>query len=1063
MSTSDFTKFTGGTQDKGVNNFEPDIGAEITWDEATVNVTSGVQRGVGVRYGVAPLAGHSNTESPAGNNSNGIQRSEGSSGQSLTFREQIFGIVPITMAPYDGAYPKANRQFYVYLVGLDDSSNTTIDACVGCSISGGVSKQESTFVAGLATSSYRQESPLVRRHKTELLNLPQITTPTAASMQAILQQVSARYWAPYAHISVSGKRVPYQWMLGDVTVDPDATHTPGVNIWTVAFTSGGSPTVYCGAPSEIITRDFSANDTRGILVYCLDTNGYNLDMSYSAQITSANTTAVTAYGTGTMYAAVTGTKSGASTAYSSAEGALVNDPGSYTNTKHDAVLLAGEIPIAIIYQDWLMAVKGMMPRWVDLSSPGCIPRALNTRLGEFTGRAFASGSFNTTLPLTFSDANTGILRKNVIYDIGFSYYNKLIDYETNVQFFNEILNDTDDYTSCIPDATNGSVFHLSQTNPTLLKSPWEYSDTHSSATSAGCTGRGFSINDYEIRFYFRESGTSEWLPAGNYDAAQYWFWNGWLETKSGSGAYAPRICSAASGGLPGGQSSGFIDYSPLPKQRYICALVFQQRAFWWSEKTMQFSLTNNIYAYPTRNITACPTGKWRGGIAHSESRGLSQISRLIVFGDQTYSGRFTGEKTVQNVRISSDTLGQFEVDGSDFRLEFLSESTAFSFRSAVVADNILYWWGPQGIYQDNGVDPPFKISGILEPDIFAYVDMARDSEVHCVYNKRTSEILWFYPPKVADATYPTHGLIYNVENEKFYPFKMRCQVDSSQNIKLENDDTPDDVDGERLLIHCRETTASTIQRTFYFDDMVEAGEQGPLRELTVLTVATPVAGTRRLTLTTGSAGITASGIAANDLICIQNAKGYAPTLVLADDMIAKVTAVSNGSNYIEIALPDGASFDAAASLTGTTAFPIYQMHATTAGLHGITYNIATNYWLPDGLSNSWYWVYLYFLFKYTGIPTPTNVFTGLPTGAVIDLTYRSLVCTAALTDVLHLRDNSAAHCQIHHPMRNTGRAASGQALKYALSGIHIGNPWTLEYLEAHCKKENGFTLKEFEG
>ncbi len=119
--------------------------------------------------------------------------------------------------------------------------------------------------------------------------------------------------------------------------------------------------------------------------------------------------------------------------------------------------------------------------------------------------------------------------------------------------------------------------------------------------------------------------------------------------------------------------------------------------------------------------------------------------------------------------------------------------------------------------------------------------------------------------------------------------------------------------------------------------------------------------------------------------------------------------------------------------------------------------------MPDGLSNSWYFLYLYFLFKYTGIPTPTNVLTGLPTGAEVDLIYRSLVCTAALTDALRLRDNSAGHCQLHHPMRNQGRAASGQALKYALSGIHIGNPWTLEYQEAHCKKETGFTLKEFEG
>ncbi len=1059
MSTSDLEKFPGGTQDKGINTFDPDIGAEITWDEATTNVTGGVRRGVGPRYGVAPLAGHSNTIALAGNETNGLMKSENTSGAGLTFREQVYACIPVTMAPYDGAWPKANRQFYVWLVGLVDGSNYTLDACISATLASSVNKQASTLVAGLAESSYRQESPLVRRHKTEFLNLPQIATPTAANMQSALRSVGSRNWTPWAHISVSGKRIPYQWMLGDRIVAGDATHTPSLTIWTVNVTAAG---ILAGAPSEIVTRESTDNATRVIQVYCLDVNGYKLDIQYSARITNADTTAVQAYGSGIMYQAVTGAKGGGSTSYSSTGCALINDPGSYTNSKHEAILFAGEIPLAVIYQDWLVAVKGMMPRWIDLSGPCCIPRLLGPNL--LAGPNGRASSMPTAVP-SQEAANTGILRKDTTYDFGFSSYNKLIDYETNVVYGCTHTIATDDLVAINFDQLGGGDdnvwenFQNSSTN-NFSAFPWEFSNATTKSDSPPFP-RGFSLNDYEYRLYYRESGTNEWLPGGSYDAAQYWFYYAWASSPfSGN----PTFCTGPVANLPGGQANGFIDYSPLPKQRYICTVVYQNRAFWWSEKTMQFSLQNNIYAYPTRNTVAAQTGKWRGGIVHIRSGEVEQTSRLVCFGDSSYVGVFTGVKTQQNVRISSDIIGQFEIDGSDFQLDYLCDATAFSFRAAAVARGVLYFWGPQGVYQDDGVSSPQKISGIYEPEILQFVDMGRDSEVHCVFNKRCSEVIWFYPPKETDATYPTYLLIYNVENGKFYNGKMRFQVDSAQVIQIENDDTPDDVDGERILIHGRPGTADgNDQRTYYFDDLVAAGEQGPTRELTVQTVSTPTPGTLRLTLATGSVGITAGDIAVNDLICVQNAKGYAPSLTLGADMIAKITAINNGSNWIEIALPTGASFDASATLTGQTAFPIYHKKPTAAGLHGITYNVTTNYWLPGGLSSAWSWLYLYFLFKYGGIPTPTDVFTGLPSGAQVDLTYRTLVCAAALTDTLKLRNNSAGHCQIHHPLRNAGRAANGQALKYALSGIHIGNPWTLEYLEAHCKAERGFTLKEFEG
>lgn len=1066
MGTVDRRKFPGGSQDKGLNNFNSAIDSEISWAEGTVNVSGGIRRGVSPRNGMAPLAGHSNTESLASNQTNGIQKSETTSGSDgLTHRQAIYGIVPITMAPYDGSYPKANQQFYAYLVGLTYSSDLSIDVCLGATLASSVNKQASTLVAGLAQSSYRQESPLVRLHKTELLNLPIFSsTPTAASMQEILKQVPNRWYMSHSHISVAGKRIPYQWMLGKTTSTPDAGTSPAINIWSVQFTGGVNPTINLGSPSEIITREFVANDQRLLTMYCLDSTGSPLDMSYSATILANQTAAVSAYGSGNAYSAASATKSGASVAYASVSAVILNDPGSFTNSRHEAILIAGETPIAVIYQDWLKATKGMMPRFVDLTSPGCNPRNGLALASTATVTSSEKSGFAQPSTITMS-VTQGILSANVQYDIGFSYYNKLIDYETNVVFGCSVIPTSDRSSIEIPTwsgATEDSAWDL-MFNGGLVEHllPWEYSDSRPIAGVEG--GRGFHINDYEIRFYYRVSGIGEWLPAGSFDAAKLWFF-----PFQNQGQEA-LICQQAVASVPGGQPNGFVDYSPLPKQRYICSVVFNQRAFWFSEKDFRFSLQDNIYAYPLRNVVSSQTGKWRGGIVHARKDEFRLEARIVVFGDNTYSGRFTGNKFVQNVRVSANEVGQFPVDGSDFVLDYLCDATAFSYRSAVVADGVLYFWGPQGVYRDDGTSGgPQKISDVLEPTIYEYVDMGRDDEIHCVFNKRVNEVVWFYPPKETDAEFPTYGLVFNIENNRFYPVKFRCQVDASQNIKLENDETPDGVDGERVLLHCRETTAATVQRTFYYDDVVEAGEQGPGRELTVITVATPATGQRRLTLAAGSIGVTAGNIEVNDYICVQNARGYAPALTDADDFIAKIVGVNNASSYIDIELPTGAAFDATASLTGQTAFPIYHRKRSAAGLHGITYNIQTNYWMPDGLSNSWVWQYMLFLFRYAGIPTPLDPLTlnyTNPQSLVsrINFAHRSLVCGGPSESVLSIVNNSSGYCQIHHPLRNVNRSANGQALAFTLSGIFIGDLWTLEYVEAHNMAEDGFTLKEFEG
>ena len=1054
---NDMVRHIGGSQDKGINTFDPDIGAEITWDESTVNVSGGIRRGAGPRYGVAPLVGHADTESTTGTRTNGITAAEGATGQGLRDRKLIFSIVPFSMVPYDGTWPKQNRQSYAYIVGLDDGSGGyTLDVCLGSTLSGSIYKQSPDIRAGLMDSSYKGESPLVRKHKTELINLPTTSTPTADDVASILSFPDGRFWTPTANISISGKRVPYHWLLADNLTVPNATTSPRLNLWEIPAIVALNPNILGGSPSEIITRENQDDAERTVQLFCLSGALGYLDLKYENTITNLDTHPALEYSITTAnYDEISPTiKTGASTAYGSVGAVLLNDPGSYTNTKHHAILVAGEKPLAVIYRDWLQAESGMKPQWIDLSNPTAIPRdSLSYYRGtadelESRGSAFFNSNANPAI-FVETGAGNGIFRTGIEYQLGVSFYNKTIDYETNV-VFGTAFKPTADFTGiCIHNVGGTNCFSEMHGSGTHVP-PWEHSE--SKVYFNGETPRGFHINDYEIRFYYKVTGSAEWLPAGFFDAAKYWFFPE-FPSFSGGSIQGPTVGQSPVAGTPGGQAGAFVDYSPLPKQRYICTVTFNNRAFWFSEKSAHFSLSGNIYAYPTRNIFNVPSGTVRGGIVHIQDGETEHEARLVIFAsDQTYVSRFTGLKLKQQVRVSATTVGQFDVDGSDFTIDNLTDGTAYSYRAAVVAEGDLYWWGSKGVYFDDGRSKPRKISGLLEDEIFDYVDTSRIGEIHAIYNTRTSEVIWFYPPKVPDADYPTHGLAYNVESGKFYPMKFRCQIDSAQNIQIEDDDSPSGISGERVLIHARATSAATVQRTFFLDQLCKSGEQGPTRELLVKDVSTPADPTSRV-LGLAAGHLDLSTISVNDFLAFQNVNGYSDA-TLGNDFIAKILAVDVGASEITIAMPTGASLSDAA-LVGPNFFPAYHRGALDAGNHGITYQIQTNYWLPGGVDVAWLWQYIYMMFKYTPWPAPTV--------NQLALAYRTLVCGGFIVDNLTLTDNSDGNCQIFHQLRNTESAALGQALKYRFAGVHIGHQWTLEYLEAHCVPDKGYTLKEFEG
>ncbi len=194
-------------------------------------------------------------------------------------------------------------------------------------------------------------------------------------------------------------------------------------------------------------------------------------------------------------------------------------------------------------------------------------------------------------------------------------------------------------------------------------------------------------------------GSYEWLPALVVDASFL--------------AYYPNhrvlwMCKGAIAQLPGGQPGGFNDYSPLPDDVYDCVVSFRERIFWISPTSCVFSMRNNAFAYPLRNSVSAPTGEFRGALVHAYPGQAEQDSRIVIFGSkETYIGRFTGRYQNYPVTIGTTTY-TYPLEGSDFQVDTWTSVTAFSHRSAVVAEGILYWWGPEGIYKDVGRDLPVK-------------------------------------------------------------------------------------------------------------------------------------------------------------------------------------------------------------------------------------------------------------------------------------------------------------------------------------------------------------------
>lgn len=1071
-------KFIAGTMDKGIQVNTSSFQTDLVLDLDAYNVTQGIHLGLGPRQGISPLPGQSDTETlvAATGRLPGLMKAEEGNGVGyFTDRRKILGIVRLNTS-WIGVSP-ANYYFMVVIDANGNLDASPISKAANASLI-------PVLFSDLARGGLSQNAANSSDYNRIFGALPlaemvaaDTTNSKSANLQLALRSSTGVNYASIATLSVSGGSIPMQWYVGDIVTAPDATHAPSLSLWGILDglkdLDGNLTPVNLGLPSEFVFPFRLSPTPRNMFIYPLKNDATSSLMYYSVSVVANSGNFIPGpcvQQINLLLSSTTATKSGVGVDYAAQRIALVNDNNCTSSSAYQAILVADGTSHAkaVLVNGWTANGSSQVQQVVDLANSPLEPRTHITVYNEETlpkrtcliswpdfvrGTPMVSAAGGPTLD---DSLQSGVLLGDTVYEFTFSMYHKRFNCESNVGvpvkfqtgtttagFALQLFNLSQPmYAECI---NNGGMaqwmpFAFGQVADT--NNPADYRDF-------------LYMNFIEYRFYYRQEGTTQWLVAGYIDAAQLWF----------RPNFQYWVCTGNEAGLPGGQAGGFIDYSRLPADIYKCVVQYKNRAWWFSDTAVVFSLPNNIFAYPAANSIAATSGIFRGAIVHNYPGQAQQSSRLVIFGsDTTYVARFTGDKVQQPVLVQFDQPpASLDLDGSDLIIDPWTSVTAFSYRTAVVADGILYYWGPQGVYRDDGVATPTKISSDLEPWIFTVYDPTKTPSMHCVYDAQTKEITWFYTPKTADSGYLTHSIVYNVQNQTFLRGKFVGQVDWAQNLELDtgtNSTSPLALYGKRVVIGQRlSTTASAIQRAYFYDQRNRSGDIGHHSTWMVKEVATPSTGVRRLTLAAGYDATNFATFAVGDYIALQQTNDYARgaltgTELTGDDMIATVAAVNTGAGTLDITLPAGAALTTAA-LDYFAYFPFWQCTPTGPGINGISYNLPTGYWVPAGMGGYFFWLYCYMLSKITLWKTDLGLGT--------TISYRSATATSSISDNLTFANNSDGNWQLYHPLRPGNDNHEGQGLKFTWSGVHIGHEWVLQYMEAHGTPISGDVLKRFEG
>lgn len=1119
-------QFIGDIANAGLALRSMDFSTSIELNSTCSNVTAGIDRGQAPRYGMAPLVSQSIDSAVDANGTYGMLGSANSSSARAVYGlYRVFGIqsVPLISQTEIGSTssPKTTKTYFFACIGVTPDGGTNQYLAwvpLGTSGSSFAWVPKAAVAYGLlrplvesntatpsvcAPGNYRMAGVDLAGESTEtqFRNLAKINLPSGTID-----------YCSTAVLAVAGQAIPAQWILGNRVTVGDAT-TSATSVFTLF-----------GCPNFPIDRKFTQGN-RSWALYNISSSvfgtargleaeyDFSKTPTYTDLLATADQSFATAHLTATF---VTGSATrvdrvdASPPVYSAVGFVLWHDDVNYLNTAHTFLFAAPGKPLAMIVQGWQRNSVQMLEQWTDLRCRALAPGVYNTlnvddnttRYTEAVSGAtsatpeatswiawypFTEGTALRTLAslaatratdtvgIALGAANTGILRAKTTYEFTFAIFDKQLGTESNVGVPAKIRTSTDDFIAlCIwADMIVGGNYKQRCINSgssfgAILGSQQPYLRNKYSNSYA-------TLNYTEIRIYYRAFGSFEWLPALFIDAADYFYNPNHKELMA---------CTGNSVGSVGGQPGGFNDYSELPDDTYNCVVVWKQRVFWLSQKSLLFSNANDGFSYPVRNAAQIPQGEYKGATVHNYPGESEQDSRLVVWGTrETYVGKFSGALQQMSVQVDPDNVGTFYVDGSDFVLNSWTSVTAFSYRSACVADGILFFWGPQGVYRDDGVDTPAKISDELEPQIFDLYAKQRTDDIHCTYSEQTKEIIWFYFDNSVYSSYSaaqeqTKLMVYNTQTKEFTFGATSACVDGSQKLNSGAGtlDLVRATGGDRTVIFPRVSKASTgVQQAYFFDYRNRAGDLRYGLERLVSVIATPVAGSRRFTLPNGATGISVGDLISTDQInAYTNDQDSSSVAIVVEDFVGRVTAVNtSGTNYIDVLLPTNidASFVAAATLGPLNAFPIYVgktiLAANASAGNAFPFNLATQYWCPAGLNYNGFWLYLHLLFKLEllkaeGLDQSFGITLAHRTPDSLEFNEQDLIFGDERRGVWNDTINSDGNQQIYLPLKGTDQM-EGQGVKLKFSGLHYAHKWVLQYISAFASPQVYDFLKRYEG
>lgn len=715
-------------------------------------------------------------------------------------------------------------------------------------------------------------------------------------------------------------------------------------------------------------------------------------------------------------------------------------------------------------------------QWIDPTANLWTPRRYNTRnttiianpyteVQAIGGVAIARQTCWQNAPLFVFGTGTvnvftgqgGQLLQDRVYEYAYSIYNALTGKESNVG---------DPARAYVSGAQNNSIIRVQQSmNPLMFGAQTNATQfpafTEMFGEASAAVQAAIPINFLSYRVYFREVGSAEWLFNGEYSFSSIYF-----------EPFAPQvqIGRTAVVGEVGGQPGFYNDYSDLPVDDYIDVVAFQDRLFWLTKKCVRFSTLADKFSYPTRNIGVPTQGEFRGMIPHFFTGQALQNGRLVIFGsEEQFECRFTGQLQQEQVRVSSSALPQaVTVEGSDFNLAVRSSDTAFSGRAAVVAEGILYYMGPTGIFRDDGVNMPRRISQAIEPLYFDGYDKTATGEFFAYYNKRSREVLFFYRPSANNPTanpngYLTKAWVYSVRTEFFVTSSIAQQnnvigawsqygysslIDWSQTLNVTDFETQAHEPGTRALIGVREAQSSPVSRPYYHDDDCDGGDYKPGSEVMVKEIQRPDATTVRLILAAGySTTIVNNLVAGTTQIAVKESSGYGDMPVnLNVDGFYVVKGRDATAGYIDLTVSGNLGSITAKTFTVFQYFPVF-----VEGFHDVVCVLEPNYLCPEGLAQ-WIMVrYLHVLIK----PVPKTQGTATPVfTAQWNPNHEISAVVSSKTLPLYAMNTRETTTQILADIPSSDMQAEGQAIKSTLTYNQIAGRWTL-YAMTHYYESKG--------